>query len=131
MPTRLPSPRSTVPPQVPAGHRLGRRRGGLGVSRTLGTATALPARVFGAQRDLGTLEVGKLGDVTVVDGDPFEDFDTLVRTSAVLRGGRVFEQRELTGSFLVPAARAPRAAGADWLQVGRRQRRESCCDVSR
>ncbi len=100
------------------------------MSRTLRTATALPARVFGAERDLGTLEVGKLGDMTLVDGDPFEDFDSLVRTSAVLRGGRLFEQRELTGSFPAPATRSLRAAGTDWLEVGRQQRRESCCDLS-
>ncbi|MEW1747778.1 amidohydrolase family protein [Streptomyces angustmyceticus] len=125
----------TDQPLVPVGLGLhlclrALHRGGLSVSRTLRTATALPARVFGAQRDLGTLEVGKLGDMTLVDGDPFEDFDSLVRTSAVLRGGRLFEQRELIGSFPVPAARSLRAAGTDWLEVGRQQRRESCCDVS-
>ncbi|MFE1772444.1 amidohydrolase family protein [Streptomyces sp. NPDC059008] len=103
-------------------------RGGLSVSQTLRTATALPARVFGAQRDLGTLEVGKLGDMTLVDGDPFSDFDSLVRTSGVLRGGRLFEQRELVDSFPAPAARALRPSVADWLEVGRQQRRESCCD---
>ncbi|MFJ5804166.1 amidohydrolase family protein [Streptomyces decoyicus] len=125
----------TDQPLVPVGLglHLGLRalhRGGLSVSRTLRTATALPARVFGAERDLGTLEVGKLGDMTLVDGDPFEDFDSLVRTSAVLRGGRLFEQRELTGSFPAPATRSLRAAGTDWLEVGRQQRRESCCDLS-
>ncbi|MEU9488048.1 amidohydrolase family protein [Streptomyces decoyicus] len=125
----------TDQPLVPVGLglHLGLRalhRGGLSVSRTLRTATALPARVFGAERDLGTLEVGKLADMTLVDGDPFEDFDSLVRTSAVLRGGRLFEQRELTGSFPAPATRSLRAAGTDWLEVGRQQRRESCCDLS-
>ncbi|WP_246102545.1 amidohydrolase family protein [Streptomyces piniterrae] len=102
-------------------------RGGLSVPQTLRTATALPAKVFGAERDLGTLEVGKLGDMTLVDGDPFTDFDSLVRTSAVLRGGRLFEQRELVGSFPAPSGRALRAAAVDWLEVGRQQRRESCC----
>ncbi len=125
----------TDQPLVPVGLGLhlclrALHRGGLSVSRTLRTATALPARVFGAQRDLGTLEVGKLGDMTLVDGDPFRDFDSLVRTSAVLRGGRLFAQRELADSFPAPAARALRSAGTDWLEVGRQQRRESCCDVS-
>ncbi|MFD8547280.1 amidohydrolase family protein [Streptomyces sp. NPDC059649] len=126
----------TDQPLVPVGLGLhlalrALHRGGLGVARTLRTATALPARVFGAERDLGTLEVGKLGDMTVVDGNPFEDFDTLVRTSAVLRGGRVVTQRELTESFPAPAGRALRSAGTDgtdWLEVGRQLRRDSCCD---
>ncbi|MFG2138118.1 amidohydrolase family protein [Streptomyces sp. NPDC048650] len=106
-------------------------QGGLSVSRTLRSATALPAKVFGAERDLGTLEVGKLGDLTVVDGDPFTDFASLVRIAAVLRGGRLFERRELVGSFPAPAAPADRAArtAVDWLEVGRQQRRESCCDT--
>ncbi|WP_310724526.1 amidohydrolase family protein [Streptomyces sp. N2A] len=122
----------TDQPLVPVGLGLhlalrALHRGGLGVARTLRTATALPARVFGAERDLGTLEVGKLGDMTVVDGNPFEDFDTLVRTSAVLRGGRVVTQRELTESFPAQAGHALRSAGTDWLEVGRQQRRESCC----
>ncbi|MFI9051391.1 amidohydrolase family protein [Streptomyces sp. NPDC053427] len=115
-------------------------RGGLSVSRTLRTATALPAKMFGAERDLGTLEVGKLGDMTLVDGDPFTDFASLVRISTVLRGGRVFERRELVDSFPAPAsspssARSASPAGrpaqpaVDWLEVGRQQRRESCCDA--
>ncbi|MFF4954704.1 amidohydrolase family protein [Streptomyces chattanoogensis] len=108
-------------------------RGGLSVSQALRTATALPARVFGAERDLGTLEAGKLGDMTLVDGDPFADFDALVRISAVLRGGRVFERRELVDSFPAPSAspsgRSLRSPGTDWLEVGRQQRRESCCDA--
>ncbi|GGU50690.1 amidohydrolase [Streptomyces albospinus] len=105
-------------------------RGGLTVSQTLRTATALPARVFGADRDLGTLEVGKLGDMTLVDGDPFSDFSTLVRTSAVVKGGRLYEQRALVDAFPAPeehALRSMAAAGTDWLEVGRQQRRESCC----
>ncbi|QHC24416.1 amidohydrolase family protein [Streptomyces sp. GS7] len=105
-------------------------RGGLTVSQTLRTATALPARVFGAERDLGTLEVGKLGDMTLVDGDPFSDFSTLVRTSAVVKGGRLYEQRALVDAFPAPggpALRSASAAGTDWLEVGRQQRRESCC----
>ncbi|WP_404827981.1 amidohydrolase family protein [Streptomyces lydicus] len=122
----------TDQPLVPVGLGLhlclrALHRGGLSVSRTLRTATALPARVFGAERDLGTLEVGKLADMTLVDGDPFSDFDTLVRTPAVLRGGRLFEQRELVDAFPAPTTRALRAPGTDWLEVGRQQRRESCC----
>ncbi|MFF4607044.1 amidohydrolase family protein [Streptomyces sp. NPDC001339] len=105
-------------------------QGGLSVSQTLRTATALPARVFGAERDLGTLEVGKIGDMTLVDGDPFSDFNALVRTSAVLRGGRLVEQRELVDSFPAPAGHALRAAGTDWLEVGRQLRRDSCCDTA-
>ncbi|PHQ48390.1 amidohydrolase [Streptomyces cinnamoneus] len=105
---------------------------GLSAAQALRTATLLPARVFGAERDLGTLEVGKLADVTLVDGDPFSDFDSLVRTSAVLRGGFLYEQGELVGAYkraAAPAMREDRADRTDWLEVGRQLRRDSCCDM--
>jgi imidazolonepropionase-like amidohydrolase len=47
--------------------------GGVGLTRgeALATITRNPARIFGLA-DLGTLEVGKRGDVVVWDGDPLE-----------------------------------------------------------
>ncbi|MFH9419527.1 amidohydrolase family protein [Streptomyces sp. NPDC017529] len=104
-------------------------RHGFTAAQALRTATALPARVFGADRDLGTLEEGKLADLVIVDGDPFTDFDSLVRTAAVLRGGRLYEQRDLVAAFPAPSDRAVKsgAGEVDWLEVGRQHRRDSCC----
>ncbi|GAA1286160.1 amidohydrolase family protein [Streptomyces javensis] len=126
----------TDQPLVPVGLHLhmalrALHRFGLSPEEALRTATVLPARAFGADRDLGTLEVGKLADLTVVDGDPFTDFDTLVRTVSVLRGGVPYEQRELVESFPgAGAAAAPHGKSADeWLEVGRLLRRDSCCSV--
>ncbi|MFJ1997205.1 amidohydrolase family protein [Streptomyces asiaticus] len=126
----------TDQPLVPVGLHLhmalrALHRFGLSPEEALRTATVLPARAFGADRDLGTLEVGKLADLTVVDGDPFTDFDTLVRTVSVLRGGVPYEQRDLVESFPgAGAAAAPHGKSADeWLEVGRLLRRDSCCAV--
>ena len=123
----------TDAPLVPVGLHLhlalrALHRYGLSAAQTLRTATVLPARAFGAERDLGTLEVGRLADLTVVDGDPFDDFDTLIRTVSVLRGGVPYQQKELVESF--PEGSAVRAgAPADhWLAVGRQLRRDACCD---
>ncbi|MEU7108767.1 amidohydrolase family protein [Streptomyces sp. NPDC046215] len=126
----------TDAPLVPVGLslHLGLRalhRYGLSAAQALRTATVLPARALGAERDLGTLEVGKLADMTVVDGDPFTDFDSLVRTDAVLRGGVPYRQAELVGAYGGaggPAGHAERSPGA-WLGVGRQLRRDSCCDM--
>ena len=107
-------------------------RAGLSPAQALRTATVLPARVFGADADLGTLEEGKLADLTVVDGDPFTDFATLIRIVAVLRGGIPFEQADLVDAFGSTATRRHdlrRSAPAeDWLEVSRHMRREGCCD---
>ncbi|MFI1017851.1 amidohydrolase family protein [Streptomyces sp. NPDC020965] len=105
-------------------------REGLSPVAALRTATVLPARLLGVDRDLGTVEPGKLADLTVVDGDPFTDFDTLVRTVSVFRGGVSYVTSDLVAAFRresVPGARAA-GVGVDWLAAGRLMRRDGCCD---
>jgi hypothetical protein len=122
----------TDQPLVPVGLslHLGLRalhRGGLSAAEALRTATVLPARLFGLDRDLGTVEEGRLADLTVVDGDPFADFDTLVRTVAVLRGGVPYTTEELTAAF-EPVSGQKVASEEHWLAVGQSMRRDGCCD---
>ncbi|NGO10601.1 amidohydrolase family protein [Streptomyces sp. HC44] len=126
----------TDQPLVPVGLalHLGLRalhRGGLSPAAALRTATVLPARLFGVDDHLGTLQPGRLADLTVVDGDPFTDFDTLVRTASVLRGGMPYTTEELVAAY-EPASRrstdeADETDEDDWLEVGRLMRREGCC----
>jgi imidazolonepropionase-like amidohydrolase len=52
-------------------------------------ATRNSARSCGRQRDLGTLEPGKLADVLVVNGNPLDDINTLTSKRIVLREGKV------------------------------------------
>lgn len=94
-------------------------------AQALRTATAVPARVFGLHGDLGTAEPGKVADLTVIDGDPFSDFTTLVNTPLVLRDGVPHHQADLTRVHTSP----PPAAGPDttWLDVARSFQRGSCC----
>ncbi|MEU5688355.1 amidohydrolase [Streptomyces venezuelae] len=119
----------TDQPIVPVGLalHLGLRAlhlGGLTPAEALRTATLRPARVFGLDRELGTVEPGKIADLTVVDGDPFTDFDTMVRTVSVLRAGNLYRTADLTSAF----ERRRRDEGeADWLKVGRLMRRDGCC----
>ncbi|MCX5048910.1 amidohydrolase family protein [Streptomyces sp. NBC_00474] len=122
----------TDQPLVPVGLslHLGLRalhRGGLSPAQALRTATVLPARLFGVDHDLGTVEEGKIADLTVVDGDPFTDFTTLVRTVAVLRGGVPYTTEELVSAF-EPTARHTAVSRDDWLETGRLMRRDGCCD---
>jgi imidazolonepropionase-like amidohydrolase len=42
---------------------------------------------MGVAHDVGSLEVGKLADLLVVDGDPSVDTSALTRVKAVFLGG--------------------------------------------
>ncbi|MFC9544206.1 hypothetical protein ACFTXK_06130 [Streptomyces sp. NPDC056956] len=75
--------------------------------------TVVPAGLFGVDSDLSSLEPGKLADFTVVDGNPFENFDELVPTPWVMRDGTVHRQDDLLAA--TPRTRRP-AGTADWLE---------------
>jgi len=43
--------------------------------------------------ELGTLEAGKLADITIVDGNPLDGYWNMLRTKIVLKGGKVVVQK--------------------------------------
>ena len=69
---------------------------GLSPAQALKTATLTAAECLGCQDELGTLEVGKLADIIVVDGDPLSDITALQRIMLVIKDGKV-EKDALTG----------------------------------
>jgi Amidohydrolase family len=97
----------------------------------------IPAQLFGVSDDLGTLQAGKLADLTVIDGNPFAAFDDLVRISFTPRDGIIHRQDDLVGTFTGtstahadPAKRHTADDAADpteWLHIARKLRREPCC----
>jgi imidazolonepropionase-like amidohydrolase len=52
-------------------------------------ATSMAAECIGCQDNLGTIEVGKLADLIVVDGDPLNDITALQRVRVVIKDGQV------------------------------------------
>jgi imidazolonepropionase-like amidohydrolase len=54
-------------------------------------ATLGPARYFGMERDLGTIEVGKLADLVLLDGDPLADIRNTARINAVVLRGELID----------------------------------------
>lgn len=109
------------------GLRALHRTGGLSPAEALRTATVIPARLFGAGDDLGTLEPGRLADLTVIDGNPFQDFDDLVRTSWVMRDGVMYHRDDLVEEFSTGSDERRALDHTDWLDVSRELRREPCC----
>ena len=60
---------------------------GLGNEAALRAATINGAWTLGFEDDLGSVEVGKLADLIVIDGDPLTDIRASVRISEVIKGG--------------------------------------------
>jgi imidazolonepropionase-like amidohydrolase/ketosteroid isomerase-like protein len=65
-------------------------RVGLTPFEALVTATKNGAEVLGASNDLGTIAVGKLADLVILEANPLEDIRNTRRIVAVVKAGRVF-----------------------------------------
>ncbi|HEY0681452.1 MAG TPA: amidohydrolase family protein [Steroidobacter sp.] len=65
--------------------------GGMSPMQALQTATINPARYMGLDKDLGTIEAGKLADLLVLDGNPLEDIRVTDDIAYVILNGRVYE----------------------------------------
>ncbi|MGQ0568096.1 MAG: amidohydrolase family protein [Armatimonadota bacterium] len=59
------------------------------VEEVLTVATRRSAEMMGLADRLGTIEAGKLADLVVVNGNPFEDLQDLRRVDKVFLGGRL------------------------------------------
>ncbi|MFL6854353.1 MAG: amidohydrolase family protein, partial [Sphingomicrobium sp.] len=65
--------------------------GGMKPMDVLRTGTINPARALGLDRDLGSLEPGKLADLVVLDDDPLEDIRNSDHIAMTMQGGRLFD----------------------------------------
>jgi len=87
------------------------RWGGLGTQEALALVTLNPARQLGIDKHVGTLEVGKDGDLAIFDGHPLDSFSRCVYT---LIDGEVFfaDAEPKRAAPLSPVQRAPDAPKA-------------------
>ncbi len=65
---------------------------GLGHDRALRAVTIEPAKLLGLDKEFGSLEPGKVADIVLYDGDPFENATHVVLT--VMQGRVVFSRDE-------------------------------------
>ena len=66
-------------------------RGGFSPIEALQAATIVPARHLGFDRDIGSLEVGKLADLVVMNSNPLEEITNTDKVSMVMINGRLYE----------------------------------------
>ena len=70
-------------------------RGGFSPMEALATATINPARYLGMDKDIGSLEQGKLADLVIIDANPLDDIRNTDRISHVMINGRLYRAEDL------------------------------------
>jgi imidazolonepropionase-like amidohydrolase len=64
---------------------------GMPAMEAIKAATIIPAEIIGNQKDLGTIEVGKIADIIATDGNPLQDIKLMRRVSFVMKDGVVYK----------------------------------------
>ncbi|HUI26922.1 MAG TPA: amidohydrolase family protein [Candidatus Kryptonia bacterium] len=72
---------------------------GLTPKDVLAAATINAATMVGAQKNLGTVEVGKLADMVILDADPLADISNVRHVSRVIKGGLVYDPDEVVRRY--------------------------------
>lgn len=70
-------------------------QGGMSPLEALKTATINPAKTFGMDHQLGSLEAGKLADLIVIDGNPLDDIRVSDRVTHTMVNGRLFDANSM------------------------------------
>jgi imidazolonepropionase-like amidohydrolase len=86
--------------QAVPGHSLHRElelyvQAGFTPLEALQAATIVPARALKRDRELGTVEAGKLADFLVIDGDPLADIRALRKIKIVVSDGKAYDPAKL------------------------------------
>ena len=61
-------------------------------AQAIRAATSMAAELMGTQKELGTIEPGKLADIVAVPGDPLADVSLMEKVEFVMKGGVVYKK---------------------------------------
>jgi imidazolonepropionase-like amidohydrolase len=75
------------------------RDAGLTMPEILLSATVNGAKVMGMERDLGTVQPGKLADLIILNADPLQSVDNLSKVHRTIKGGVVYDPAQLIQSL--------------------------------
>lgn len=82
-------------------------QGGMSPLEALKTATINPAKTFGMDHQLGTIEPGKLADLIVIDGNPLENIRVSDKVIYTMVNGRLFDAASMNEIGLRERQRQP------------------------
>jgi imidazolonepropionase-like amidohydrolase len=91
-------------------------KAGIPVAKVLQIATIDAARFMKDDRDYGSVAVGKVADILVVNGKPAEKISELQKVETVIRGGRMYRVNDLMTAAGMRSAGGRGAAEAEpWM----------------
>jgi imidazolonepropionase-like amidohydrolase/Tol biopolymer transport system component len=96
-------------------------KGGMTPLEIIRVATLNGAKHFGMEGDIGSLDVGKLADLVIIDADILKDIYQSDKITHVMQNGRLFEAATMNEIGATPRARKPfffERAGASFGDVG-------------
>jgi imidazolonepropionase-like amidohydrolase len=70
-------------------------QGGMSPIQALSVATINGAKYLGLDEDIGSIEVGKLADLVVLDKDPLQNIRNSDSVSLVMLNGRLYDAKTL------------------------------------
>ena len=80
-------------------------QGGMNLHEVLKAATIGGASYLGLDKDIGSLEAGKLADVIVIDGDPLTDIRVTEKVSHTMINGRLYDAATMNEVLPTPHQR--------------------------
>ncbi len=81
--------------------------GGMTPLEAIRVATLNGAKYLGMDKDIGSLETGKLADLSIIDGDVLRDMRQSDRVTHVMVNGRLYETSTMNEIGATPKARKP------------------------
>ena len=72
---------------------------GMSPAQAIRAATSGSAHILGADKDFGTIEVGKRADLVLLDADPLTDIRNTRRIAAVITGGQLVDRPSIVTSY--------------------------------
>jgi hypothetical protein len=88
---------------------------GLSPVEALRAATLSPAEFLGKEKDLGTVEPGKLADLVLLDANPLDDIANTRKIAGVIYDGKLYPKASLDAMLAKAEALSNRKSPADVL----------------